>query len=717
MKNNNLIQTNQKGGGEKIIPEFIEEKTNPTIPVEQREIQNQRFAEKAQTFDKQRQQQDKQLINLQVYQPQKPKPEQQKYDNINFNPPMNINPFYPPQYANSLMPPALSMLGSMYPMTVNVNKIYEINGTGPTSQHNKLMMIYEDILPEKTLKATFKTLGERLTQIQFVRNILFYQGDGTETSLDGSTANSLLSYMKFLDLNPYFIAKYSDNPYKGLPDGFLLYRTCYPIKRTEPFGNPVCARDAMSLNVRIYKLNAGGYLLNKQNNVKFHEYNQWREIVYYEYIREYIIKKKLCPNFVSMFGYFLCKKSNIDFNKISQINIDDKLKLPRPEKLVNPIGYLNIYDQKQSDFVRDVTKGLRMINPGHIIQQLDAEKCLKDTQYTQKPVDLNEYNGEVIVAITESPTYTIYSWASKTYRQEGNTRRMVNTGYHNEQIWRSIIFQLMVALYVMSIHKIYIKDFSIKNNVFIKDLVSEGPVVNYWKYRINGIDYYIPNYGYVLLIDSNYKNVDDIPNKTITTQQKDYKLDGSIFSGGNTIAGNEDKVIFNMFKEALNRNNFYNNFTTEGGIKPEANILTLLDKINEDKDTNIENYFINHMNKFMNNRIGTYLKEQEIIHIRHDDLKDFKKGQLLVHEESTGTYKFVLFLDVNNGEAEILTKINTSQNNPQYIDKENEMIVRKKVNITILSNYSLTEPIVQNFKPNESNLTEENILETYNILV
>ena len=123
------------------------------------------------------------------------------------------------------------------------------------------------------------------------------------------------------------------------------------------------------------------------------------------------------------------------------------------------------------------------------------------------------------------------------------------------------------------------------------------------------------------------------------------------------------------------------------------------------------------MNKFMNNRIGTYLKEQEIIHIRHDDLKDFKKGQMLVYEESAGTYRFVLFLDVTAGVATVLTKKNTSQNDPQYVDKENEMIIQAKVNITTLSNYSLTEPIVQNFKPTESNLNEDNILETYNILV
>ena len=241
-----------------------------------------------------------------------------------------------------------------------------------------LMMIYEDILPEKTLKATFKTLGERLTQIQFVRNILFYEGDGAETSLDGTTANSLLSHMKFLDLNPYFSSKYSDNPYKGLPDGFLLYRTCYPIKRTEPFGHPVCARDSMSLNVRIYKLNAGGYLLNKQNNIKFHEYNQWREIAYYEYIREHIIKKKLCPNFVTLYGYYLCKNSKIDFDKIQNVHIK-----PTTQSLVNPMKAFNIYDEKENEFVTAVVKGLREINPGHIIQKLSTDKNLQNIQ----PVD------------------------------------------------------------------------------------------------------------------------------------------------------------------------------------------------------------------------------------------------------------------------------------------------------------------------------------------
>jgi len=354
-----------------------------------------------------------------------------------------------------------------------------------------------------------------------------------------------------------------------------------------------------------------------------------------------------------------------------------------------------------------------------IIQRLDTDNKLQNIQVPTTNVnDLEKYCGEVVVAMTESPTYTLYNWASKIYQQEGNTRRMINTGFHKVEVWRSIIFQLMVALYAMKLHNIYIKDFSIKNNVFIKDLNTDGPVINYWKYRINGIDYYIPNYGFLVLIDSNYKDFDSIPVGTFaSTQKKIYKLDGPLFDAGNTIGTNADTKFIEMFKAGVDPNNFGPDFVSDGGTPPDSNIINLLSKMFNDTDTNIESYFIKYMYKFMNNRIGTYLKEQEIVHIRNDDLRDFKKGQMLVSQEGTGIYKFVLYLDTINGVAKVLTKDRTSQNDPQYIDKDNEIIIQKDVQITTLSNYSLTEPIVQNYKINESNLNEENILETYNILI
>lgn len=721
MKNNDIKSNKtqedkllkQNGGAEKIIPQFIEPKFNPAIPQEQKEINAQRYAESQAVVDKYKgQAQDKQLINLQVYQPQKPKPDRPQ-EGMSFFPSFNTNPYFPAQMSNMFNPYASSMLGAMYPMAVNVNKIYEINASGPVDQHSRLNMIYEDLIPGKTVSTTFKTVGERVTQIQYIRTILFQQGDGTEVNLDGNSPNSLLSHMKFLELNPFNNNKFSDNPYKGMPNGFLIYRTCYPIKRSEPFGQAQCSKDSMAISVRIYKLNAGGYLLNKQDKSKFYEYDQWREIAFYEYIREHIIKKKLCPNFVSLYGYYLCKNSKIDFDKIENVHIK-----PTAQSLVNPMKSFNIYDEKENEFVTTIVKGLRELNPGHIIQRLSTDKNLQNIQPVQKPVDLNEYCGEVIVALTESPTYSLYNWASKIYQQEGNTRRMINTGFHSDNVWRSIIFQLMVGLYVMKIHNIYIKDFSIKNNVFIKDLSIEGAVINYWKYRINGIDYYIPNYGYVVLIDSNYKDINDIPTGTIATiGNKSYKLDGPLFDKGNTIGANPDDKFLSMFKEGINPNNFGPDFVAEGGTAPDSDIMNLLSNMFNDTEKNIETYFIKYMYKFMNNRIGTYLKEQEIIHIRNDDLREFKKGQMLVIEEGTGLYRFALYLDAKDGTATVLTKDRTSQNDPQYIDKDNEIIVQKQIAVTQLSNYSLTEPIVQNYKMNESNLSEENILETYNILI
>ena len=62
---------------------------------------------------------------------------------------------------------------------------------------------------------------------------------------------------------------------------------------------------------------------------------------------------------------------------------------------------------------------------------------------------------------------------------------------------------------------------------------------------------------------------------------------------------------------------------------------------------------------------------------------------------------------IENGVAKILTK--DENINP-------EEIIDKDVPMTNLHNYSRHEPIVQNYKLNEANLTEEAIIETYTIM-
>ena len=115
------------------------------------------------------------------------------------------------------------------------------------------------------------------------------------------------------------------------------------------------------------------------------------------------------------------------------------------------------------------------------------------------------------------------------------------------------------------------------------------------------------------------------------------------------------------------------------------------------------------MRRFMNNRIGTFLKETEYVNVRKDDTNNMKPGQIVVLDEGVGNNKFVLYLGLDStstGTAVILTK-----NDPSEIET-----IDKKVPITSLYNYSRYETIQQNYNVEDGNITEESILETYNLV-
>jgi len=190
-----------------------------------------------------------------------------------------------------------------------------------------------------------------------------------------------------------------------------------------------------------------------------------------------------------------------------------------------------------------------------------------------------------------------------------------------------------------------------------------------------------------------------------------HKLNGLVFDKSLNVADVKDKC-FQVFKNAIDPNNFKGDFISEGGTPPQQETLDLLDKINKEATqttgapTDINYYIQKYMTRFMNNRIGTYLKEQEHINIRKDTMNSVNPGNIVVHDEGNGNSKFVLLLGISNGVASIITK---EDNQPDYIQKDN-------IALTSLSNYSRHEPIVQTYKPNEANLTEEAIIETYNIV-
>lgn len=683
---------------------YGEPKNSPFVPNIQKDIIAEREGPKPyipqqyqqQPTKPQNSQFNKPIVDLQVYQPPKPRPQNLK-DKDAINPAMYMpistqNPYFPPQY-NPYWPHYYN------PQLVSpVIKTYNINTGGPFDNHAKLSAIYEDILPTKQFVNTSNTIGERVNMHNFVRSVFIKYHDGEDIDLDGKGKSGLLNYLKFLELNPYNTNQFDSNPYKSLPDDMLIYRSCYPIRYDDKSNTIQCAPNSIGMNIRIYKLSHAEYNLKKLQQANFYDYDLWREIAYYEYIREQVLKRNVCPNFTLLYAYYICEKCNIDFDKLSAIKGKQKMKIP---KFSIPQNTQSTVPQNTQPIMpqQTTTIGLNTI----IKQQIQNNPNPIVTQ------NLDSFSGRGLVALTEAPTYNIYGWSSRTYKAEGNINRMVNTGYHKSEIWMSILFQLMVGLYVLQLHKIAFNGFSLEDNVYIKDITQHDNVTTFWKYKIHGFEFYVPNHGYLLMIDTNYKDIEK--NGFTVAKNKssnNHKIYSNIFNDNAYDDTQLHNMCFNSFINAFNPNAFSNSFTNYGGTPPPEDIKTLIGKIhteatNKNANTDIGYYISRYMTKLLNNRLGTYLSEIESKNVRKDDGTQFQRGQMVVHEIQNETYKFAIYIEENNTSANILTKQDPKSNDIEILT----------VSKDLLWNYSKQDAIIQNYKPTESNLNEDELLEVY----
>lgn len=670
------------------------------------------------------------LVDLQVYPAPKPKSgPKPSVDPTLYLPMYNKTPFLPPQYQLPGANPYYFVPNTQMPFI----KQYNINVSGPVTDHGKIGTIFEDVMPTAQFSNTFNTLEERIDITHYIRHT-FLNGkpDGSDIDLEGAGDNSLLSYLKFMELNPYNTNHFSNNPYKGLPDDTLIYRSCYPI-RYDRYSNSVqCAKNSVGMNIRIYRMSIGEYRIKQSDNTNYYDYDLWREIEYYQYIRNNIIKQKVCPNFVSMHAYFISENCNIDFDKILQLkgkyrtdqNKDDQTRLGK--SLYSIINKAHDYFDKKLDENSRNYKPL-VLNGGNQNQNqnqnqvgqgffMPNKRIENNDKYKAIGPDLNDqdYVGTALVSLTESPTYNFLAWASKTYELEGNRRINIHTGFHKTEVWYSILFQLMVALHVMQKEGIAFRNFYLEENVYIKDIEIHGNIRKYWKYIINGYEYYVPNYGYLLMIDSNYKDIENDDVSLGTSKKKKFKIYSNIYEKDNYRQEDISDLCFKGFQKAFSPNSFSNSFINKGGIKPKEEIIRLLEDIYKEAMTKKEKkviYYINkYMRMFLNNRIGTYLNSAEKNLVRIDDPAEFEEGQIIVHRIQHDTFKFVLFKSSNGTVANILTQKEGSRT--QAKSKINN-IIKEQVPITSLFNYSKQENIMQLFKPNEANLNEDDLLETY----
>jgi hypothetical protein len=677
-----------KGGKGKIIPAYVEPINTPYFTTTHKEIFNKDKPQSAippistGAFPTDVQiksgpdakGQDKLLVDLQVYQDSK-KPPPPRPTELPIQPIALSSPFFPPQFQNYLN----NFMKNFY--TPFVFKDYHINIGGPNADHIRASMIYEDALPPPSIFSSYKSLKERNSLCQYIRGTFINIEEGEDANFKGD-ANSINSRLKLIELNPYNTNYFSSNPYKGLPKNMLIYRSCYPISYDKREATTQCQKSSVGINMRVYRLTKEEYNVfkpviqgpiqpfdykkiltfeDKRNKTQIeiiediskkasmitkiipitdktkNDYDVWREVEYYQFVRNNINKNLVSPNFVESYCFFMNDDSQLNFSK-------NTMKLNGDE-----------YDP-----------------------DLDSKKS--------------------IILLSESPNMNIYSWASDSYIKEYNIQKQVYSGYKPDNIWESVIFQIVIVFYVMDKFKFTFREMHLQNNFYIKDINVFGDSPQFWKYRINDIDFYVPNYGHLLMFDSDFHDLENPNEKKIMAEfLNNIKDDDYDIKIKETIKDNALRCI--------NSNNFGQEFKNIGGYKPPENIINLLNSINADIQNNVSYDEIIQRNflKYLHNRIGTPLRQLERPYIRKTDVKPFRKGQLVVWEKSYDTYEIVLYLN------------NSNQYECECASKEGNSIEIKNINKDLIYHYSEYETIKPDLKPGEPQMTMDYVIEIYNL--
>lgn len=664
----------------------------------------------------------------------------------NPNPPAPSRPPQPPSFlpiydANTQQIITTLPINHMYNPELNqpVQKVYNISLANPLHDYTSLRRVFEDILPGDPRVLSFNTTLERSQLINFVRNIIINNTDGEEMTITGGN-NSLLSHIKLLNLNPYSLRL---NPYEDLPKDFILYNAAYPIRYNTTKNELQNAKFSHGINVRIYNMTYGDLEANKiavnTGNISNQDMsNVWRDIKYYTHMFENIVSKKKSPNFVSKILYKIDKLSNIDWNKLLTVqgkyNIQDNLskqknmivahlKATNKNMKIMLVAYANnnIFNEwsnmenlfknndnitiEKHDFAMFalIPKHYEIRNVPCIVIDYDGKYNIYNNSMLHKDIldfinntilknnltDKNTPSGKSLVLLTEAPTTSFLTWASPIYEDNGSVKKMISTGYHDEKVWISIIFQIFHILYTLYTEKIFIRELSLKDNFFIKDLAYDPSTLNYWVYNVDGLDYYIPNYGYLVLFDTKYKDCNS----------NEFKIESSTLFNTNTASIDIDSENIRKTQEIFNTNELINLLKLNDSLQPNTNVINIItciqEELNNPQNNIFESCFYKYFKNYLHNRIGTSLLKSEKDNINILTRPIPKKNKLLVNQVRYEEYEWVLYISqVEQYKHKILTLKN---NNP--IEKEvytysllgypdNETVQQKNINdIQLLEHY------------------------------
>lgn len=641
------------------------------------------------------------LLEQTIYDTSKPSSSKQQM------PPAQV-PIYTDNYGMPL--PYNNILNPVYKEPIQ--KVYNISLANPLHDFTTMSRVYEDVLPGDPKSFTFTTLYERTQLIHFMRNLINTHTDGELMNITGGH-NTLLSSIKLDKINPYSLNL--TQPYLDLGKNFLIYNAVYPIRYDSDKNTVFASKTAHGINVRIYNIAFGENIADNINyNITNFNFDIWRELYYYKFVHDVILTKKISPNFISSILYKkdnlskvnwtklteLQKKNNSDIERIIQDNLNrstlnlldnsvkfivyvltnnsqvfsdyDKLKYVLKSFDNIKIIELNILDPPAISLINknninkfptilfEVNKNVHTIYDGILNTKSILEYINNNITNIGYLIDLFINSGDSLILLTEAPHTNIIRWATPVRTAKGSLYTMTSTGFHHTDVWYSILFQIMHIFYILQEYDILFDELSLVNNFYIKDLYYEPTNKHYWIYNVDGINYYVPNYGYLVLFDSKYTDTLNNDYKIKSTKlfpNKNNRLIDTPDIGPNIYSND----IFYKFKNVFDPSVFTVLLKSLGGLIPDSTILTFINNINIDvfSENKINLFIHKYFTMYLNERVGRSLLRSEKENINELSRPDFNiKGEILVKQERYDLFKWVIYKD-NHPTSDILKQIIT----------------------------------------------------------
>ena len=549
--------------------------------------------------------------------------------------PQGYLPMNPYEYSHSMGRLPFAPPGFMG-HNIIINKPTKNNIITSTGNIGNIKYIYEDLLPKNaTIHDRYATISERLNIANYNSLIFkkhYFTGESSTifNSLEkiteqDETLTYLLGHIKITSINTN---QHNTSFLHSLPGSIsadhkhiIIFNVCNPIQYND--NQITCRQKTEGVE------NDDGSI---QSHLRIYRVTEAKkkyiknEYHYYKLIRN-LIKNKRFPNFVLSYGEFF-SQCKIDFDGMSSIN--DYSSIPTLPSTSTNGAY-----------------------------------CL--------------------LMLTEGVTRNIQEWATRTMKAKELPDpndiiiEIAWTGYKPDDVWMSVIFQLIVTIYILHKEKIKVNFSELKENVFMKK-INISPPVKYWKYIINGAQYYVPNKEWLVMINSSEGFTDNI-------LDKEY--------------GKEDKIILELIINLLNKIKSFRDSSIPEKIK------TLIDDIIRSINYNIINYkiesiFAEYFYNYLYEKIGTIISNTNE-YMLLPNYQNFKIGDIVLYIIGNNIFSISIIksIDTTKNINNIIIMTNEKNND---IHNYNESDIK-------LEEQSVSGDEIIKFRYNST----KEVIETYNI--